>query len=166
MTQHQALLEEFSAYAQSAPDAKALMTHISQRLHDRLARYNWVGFYLADEAEPEVLVVGPYVGSFSPNERIPFDRGLCGAAARTRKTVVVNDVAGDTRYLSGSEIVKANLVVPILVKNEVAAELDIESYFAGTFTSAEQAFAEAVASLVATFLEKQGRSGKAAGAPQ
>ncbi len=157
MSKHQALLEEFNAFAQSTLDATSLMTHISQRLHDQLARYNWVGFYLIDKADPGVLVVGPYVGSFSPNQRIPLDTGLCGAAARTRQTVVVNDVASDPRYLSGSEIVKANLVVPILVKNELAAELDIESYFAGTFTREEQNFAEAVAALVGKFLEKKGK---------
>jgi GAF domain-containing protein len=81
-----------------------------------------------------MLVVGPYVGSFSPNERIPINKGLCGAAASTRQTVVVNDVAADPRYPSGSEIVKANLVAPILARNALVAELDIESYFANTFT--------------------------------
>jgi putative methionine-R-sulfoxide reductase with GAF domain len=68
---------------------------------------------------------------------------------------VVNDVASDPRYLSGSEIVKANLVVPILAKNELLAELDIESYFANTFTKAEQTFAEDVAQLVGKYMEKK-----------
>jgi GAF domain-containing protein len=153
MSKHQALLEEFSTYAQTAPNTTALMTHISQRLHDQLARYNWVGFYLVDKADPGMLVVGPYVGSFSPNERIPLNKGLCGAAATMRRTVVVNDVANDPRYLSGSEIVKANMVVPILAKNELVAELDVESYFAGTFVPAEQSFAEAIAVLVGKFME-------------
>ncbi len=107
-----------------------------------MARYNWVGFYLVDTADPGMLVVGPYVGSFSPNDRIPINKGLCGAAATTRQTVVVNDVAADPRYLSGSEIVKANMVVPILAKNQLVAELDIESYFTNTFTKTEQTFAE------------------------
>lgn len=155
MSRHQALLEEFSAYAQTASNAAALMTHVSQRLHDQLARYNWVGFYLVDPADPGMLVVGPYVGSFSPNVRIPLNKGLCGAAATSRQTVVVNDVANDPRYLSGSEIVKANMVVPIFARNELVAELDIESYFANTFTRAEQAFAEAIAVTVGKFLEKK-----------
>jgi GAF domain-containing protein len=153
MSKHQALLEEFSTYAQTAPNTAALMTHISQRLHDQLARYNWVGFYLVDKADPGMLVVGPYVGSFSPNERIPLNKGLCGAAATMRRTVVVNDVANDPRYLSGSEIVKANMVVPILAKNALVGELDIESYFTGTFTATEQSFAEAIAALVGKFIE-------------
>ena len=152
---HQELLKEFSAYAQTAPNVSALMTHISQRLHDHLARYNWVGFYLVDQTDPGMLVVGPYVGSFSPNVRIPINKGLCGAAAMTRQTVVVNDMANDPRYLSGSEIVKANLVVPIFAGKELAAELDIESYFTNTFTKAEQTFAESIAVIVGKFMEKK-----------
>jgi len=155
MSKHQELLQGFRLFAETASSAAALMTHISQRLHEQLARYNWVGFYLVDKADPGILVVGPYVGSFSPNERIPINKGLCGAAATTRQTVVVNDVAADPRYLSGSEIVKANLVAPIFARNELVAELDIESYFANTFTKGEQAFAEEIAVLVGKFMEKK-----------
>ena len=155
MSKHQELLQEFQNFGETAPSAAALMTHISQRLHDQLARYNWVGFYLVDPVDRGMLIVGPYVGSFSPNERIPLNKGLCGAAASTRQTVVVNDVANDPRYLSGSEIVKANMVVPIFARNELVSELDIESYFANTFTRAEQTFAEAIGVLVGKYMEKK-----------
>jgi GAF domain-containing protein len=100
------------------------------------------------------LVLGPHSGSFTPHERIPLDRGLCGAAATTGKTVVVNDVAADPRYI-GSEMVKSNIVVPIFVKNRVAAEIDIESYFAQTFSKAEQEFVEACAALVGRYMENK-----------
>ena len=152
MSKHQQLLQEFRLFAETVANATALMTHISQRLHSEMARYNWVGFYLVDKADPGMLVVGPYVGSFSPNTRIPINKGLCGAAATTKKTVVVNDVASDPRYLAGSEIVKANLVVPILAKNELLAELDIESYFADSFPKSEREFVEACAKLLAGYL--------------
>jgi L-methionine (R)-S-oxide reductase len=155
MSKHQELLEEFRHLAAAAPNTAALMSQISQRLHDQLARYNWVGFYLVDQASPGMLVVGPYVGSFSPNVRIPINKGLCGAAATTRQTVVANDVAADPRYLSGSEMVKANLVAPIFAKKDLVAELDIESYFVNTFTRAEQTFVEEIAALVGKFMEKK-----------
>jgi GAF domain-containing protein len=155
MAKHQELLQGFRLFAETAATPAALMTHISQRLHEQLARYNWVGFYLVDQADPGMLVVGPYVGSFSPNVRIPINKGLCGAAATTRQTVVVNDVAADPRYLSGSDIVKANMVVPIFARNELVAELDIESYFTNTFPRAEQTFAEEIAALVGKFMEKK-----------
>jgi L-methionine (R)-S-oxide reductase len=155
MSQHKELLEGFRRFAATAANTAVLMKHIAQQLHDQLARYNWVGFYLVDQVDPGMLVVGPYVGSFSPNERIPINKGLSCAAATTRQTVVVNDVAADPRYLSGSEIVKANLVVPILARNELVGELDIESYFTNTFTRPEQTFAEDIAALVGKYMEKK-----------
>ncbi|MBZ5507035.1 MAG: GAF domain-containing protein [Acidobacteriia bacterium] len=155
MSKHQDLLQGFHNFAETASNATALMTHIAKTLHDQMARYNWVGFYLVDPADAGMLVVGPYVGSFSPNERIPINKGLCGAAATTRQTVVVNDVAADPRYLSGSELVKANMVVPIFARNQLVGELDIESYFVNAFPKTEQTFAEAMAELVGKFMEKK-----------
>jgi GAF domain-containing protein len=100
------------------------------------------------------LLVGPFVGSFTPNARIPLSSGLCGAAASSGQTVVVHDVSKDPRYLSGSPLVNSEIVVPIFLKHKLAAELDIESYFAGTFNSSEQEFVEACAALVAKHLGK------------
>jgi L-methionine (R)-S-oxide reductase len=148
------LLGEFQDFARTAPAAKAVMEHISQRLHEQMARYNWVGFYLVDPQDPGILRVGPFVGSFTPNARIPLDTGLCGAAATSRQTVVVQDVSSDPRYLPGSTMVNSEIVVPILVKNHLAAELDVESYFAGTFDKAEQDFVEACAAVVGKYLAK------------
>src|SRR5580698_656005 len=154
MPVHEALLHEFRAFVSTAPTANAIMEHMAQRLHQELTRYNWVGFYLLDPADPGVLLVGPFVGSFTPNARIPLDTGLCGAAASGGRTVVVHDVSTDPRYLSGSPMVKCEIVVPIFAKNKLAAELDIESYFAGTFTNAEQDFSEGCAKIVGEYLGK------------
>jgi L-methionine (R)-S-oxide reductase len=155
MTQeHQELVRKFQDFAASASSATSLMDHIAQTLHEKMARYNWVGFYLADPADPGVLLVGPFVGSFTPNARIPVNTGLCGAAASSGKTVVVHDVSKDPRYLSGSNLVKSEIVVPIFVKDKLAGELDIESYFAGTFTPPEQEFAEGCAKVVGKYLGK------------
>jgi GAF domain-containing protein len=151
---HEELLREFQEFAKTAPTAKSVMERISQRLHEKMARYNWVGFYLVDAADPGILVVGPFVGSFTPNARIPLDTGLCGAAATTKQTVLVADVTKDPRYLAGSSMVNSEIVVPILVGNKLAGELDIESYFANTFDKAEQEFAEACAKVVSKYLAK------------
>jgi GAF domain-containing protein len=130
------------------------MERIAQRLHEKMTRYNWAGFYLVDPADSGYLIVGPFAGSFTPNARIPLNTGLCGAAASTGKVVVVQDVSTDPRYLAGSSLVKSEIVVPIFVKKKLAAELDIESYFAGTFTKTEQEFVEACASVVGNYLGK------------
>src|SRR5208337_5690121 len=83
----------------NSEDAKSLMQHIAQLLHEGMARYNWVGFYLMEVSASQTLVLGPCVGSFMPTLRIPLDKGLCGAAATSGKTVVVNHVGADPRYL-------------------------------------------------------------------
>jgi L-methionine (R)-S-oxide reductase len=151
---HEEVLREFQNFAKTAASAQALMERMAQRLHEKMTRYNWVGFYLVDPADPGILVVGPFVGSFTPNARIPLDTGLCGAAATTGQTVVVQDVAKDPRYLAGSSMVNSEIVVPISVKGKLAGELDIESYFANTFDRSEQEFVEACAMVVARYLGK------------
>jgi len=162
MPRHEELLQEFEAFGRSARGVKFLMQQIAQRLHEKMTRYNWVGFYLMEAPAFDALVLGPYVGSFSPTLRIPLDQGLCGAAATSGETVVVNNVGADPRYL-GSDLVKSNIVVPIFakksevkrseVKKRVVAELCIESYFADAFNTTEQKFIESCAALVGRHLE-------------
>ena len=154
MPNYKDLLGEFEGYARASRKVDVLMDYVARRLHEQVARYNWVGFYLLEKSVPPVLVLGPYAGSFTPIERISLDKGLCGAAATSGKTVVANDVPADPRYV-GSKMVKSNIVVPILVRGRVAAELDIESYFTQTFTKPEQEFIESCASLVGRYMETQ-----------
>jgi len=151
---HRELLQELQNYAQSAPTAQSLMEQMTKSLHKKMTRYNWTGFYLIDPADPGYLIVGPYAGSFTPNARIPVNTGLCGAAATSGQVVVVQDVSKDSRYLAGSSLVKSEIVVPIFVNKKLAAELDIESYFADTFTKPEQEFVEACANVLANYLGK------------
>lgn len=153
--EHEKLLEEFEQFAKTAASAKSLMEKITQRLHEKMARYNWVGFYLVDAVDPNLLVIGPYVGSFAPNERIPLDTGLCGLAARTGQTVIVDDVTKDPEYLQGSSMVISEIVVPISVGGKVAGELDVESYFPNTFTRIERDFVEGCARIVAKYMAKK-----------
>jgi len=148
---HKELPQEFQEFAKTAPTAHSLMEQMAKRLHQKMTRYNWTGFYLVDPAHSNFLIVGPYAGSFTPNARIPLDTGLCGAAATTGKVIVVQDVSADPRYLAGSSLVKSEIVVPIFVSKKLAAELDIESYFANTFTQPEQQFIESCASVLATY---------------
>jgi GAF domain-containing protein len=149
------LLQELQRYASAAPTAKAVMDQIAKRLHENMARYNWVGFYLVDPADAGYLIVGPYAGSFTPNARIPLSRGLCGAAASSGQVVVVQDVSKDPRYLAGSSLVKSEIVVPIYVKKKLVAELDIESYFTDTFGKSDQEFIEGCARVMADYLGKE-----------
>jgi L-methionine (R)-S-oxide reductase len=148
------VLVELEKFAKTALSSRSLMERITSLLHEKMTRYNWVGFYLVDPADARYLIVGPYVGSFSPNTRFPIETGLCGAAATSGKVVVVQDVTTDPRYLAGSNMVKSEIVVPIFANKKLAAELDIESYFANTFVTSEQEFIEACAAVLGNYLTK------------
>jgi len=153
MSNHQELLNAFETHSNTSGGLKPLMEHISHELHEQMARYNWVGFYFLEAPAFDTLMLGPYVGSFAPNVRIPIDKGLCGAAARSQQTVCVNNVGNDPRYIGG-DMVKSNIIVPIFAKKKMVAELCIESYFVGTFDAPEQKFIEACAALVGRYMEK------------
>jgi len=102
-TTQQDLAKELSALAENAGDAEELMSIIVGRLQERLPHFNWVGFYMIEEpndgGEP-MLILGPYVGAITPHTRIPLNQGICGAAASTGRTVIVDDVNSDPRYLA------------------------------------------------------------------
>jgi L-methionine (R)-S-oxide reductase len=154
MSKHKELLKDFGYVAQSARTVDALMDEIVQRLHDTMTRYNWVGFYLVDKTKASSLILGPHVGSFEPHENVSLDKGLCGDAASSKKTVVVNSVTDDPRYKGSAALVKSEMVVPVFTRGMLYGEIDINSYFANTFTFEEQQFVEACAELVSGYLEK------------
>src|SRR5262249_57478272 len=126
MSRHTELLKEFEGSVRSARGTDSLMEFIARRLHEVMARYNWVGFYLMDDSTPKALVLGPYVGSFAPYTRISLDRGLCGAAATSGKTIAVNDVKTDPRYIGG-EMVKTTTALPLLLKHQMLPKLTISN---------------------------------------
>jgi L-methionine (R)-S-oxide reductase len=125
-------------------------------LNKHMLKYNWVGFYMLEAgANPPVLVLGHYQGAMTPHTRISLHQGICGAAASSGKTVVVDDVTKDTRYLACSLETKSEIVVPVFVRGQVAGELDIDSHFLAAFTSEDRELVEYCAELVGKRLEKK-----------
>ena len=154
MSTHGDLLRQLEGLSASAPDTKTLMQRIADHTHSVMPRYNSISFRLIDQADPGMLILGPYTGSFTPQLRIPLGKGLCGTAASTEKTIVVNNVAEDSRYILASSMVKSEIVVPILVRGKFAAEIDVQSYFADTFKDpGDRSFVESCARIVARFME-------------
>src|SRR5690349_17032864 len=99
----QDVLREADALAASADSVEELMQGICELLSERMSHYHWVGFYMLQETRGEpMLIIGPYVGAPTPHTRIPLNQGICGAAAASGETVVVDDVNSDPRYLSCS----------------------------------------------------------------
>lgn len=148
------LRKEIEQLAQSAPAAQDLMRAMVKLLHDRMLKYNWVGFYMLEAAaEPPMLVLGPFEGAMTPHTRIPLNEGICGAAASSGHTVVIDDVTKDPRYLACSLETKSEIVVPIFVRGKVVGELDIDSHFPAAFSSEHQELVQHCAALVGKKLE-------------
>ncbi len=145
---------EISDLAHTAPSAQDLMQRMVKLLHDRMLKYNWVGFYLLEPgAEPPMLVLGAFEGAMTPHTRIPLHQGICGAAASSGQTVVVDDVSKDPRYLACSLETKSEIVVPIFAHAKVVGELDIDSHFPAAFTGEHQLLVQHCAMVVGKKLE-------------
>jgi GAF domain-containing protein len=149
--------KELSQLMQSVTSARQLMSKIVELLHERMLKYNWVGFYMLEPepgGQPPVLVLGPFSGAMTPHARISLNQGICGAAASSGKTVVVDDVNKDNRYLACSIETKSEIVVPVFVRGEVVGELDIDSHFPAAFKDEDHELVEYCAVLVGRHLEK------------
>src|SRR3954465_6070397 len=146
--------DEVSKLAKTTRSAPELMQSMARLLHDRMLKYNWVGFYMLEPgADPPVVVLGAFEGAMTPHTRIPLNQGICGAAASSGQTVVVDDVAKDPRYLACSLETKSEIVVPVFAHGKVVGELDIDSHFPAAFTSEHQALVQHCAQLVGEKLE-------------
>jgi L-methionine (R)-S-oxide reductase len=127
----------------NAPDADAAMTAAVGILAREVPTYHWVGIYLLVGNE---LVLGPFVGAPSPHTRIPLGRGICGAAATEAKTIIVDDVNSDPRYLECSLETQSEIVVPIIHGGMVLGEIDIDSHERAAFGPTDRDLLEQVAS--------------------
>jgi L-methionine (R)-S-oxide reductase len=132
------------------PDRTRAMERVVAILKHQMPSYTWVGIYLLEGDE---LVLGPFLGKPSPHTRIPLGRGICGAAATEKQTIIVDDVNADPRYLACSLETKSEIVVPIVSGTRVLGEIDIDSDRAAAFGAADKSLLEAVAALLATNLE-------------
>jgi len=138
----EALAREAISTAASADEAmKAAVALLKDR-----PGYTWVGIYLLDGNE---LVLGPYLGKPSPHTRIPLGRGICGAAATEKATIIVDDVNADPRYLACSLETKSEIVAPIMLDGQVLGEIDIDSDVLAAFGDEDRALVEAVAAMLA-----------------
>ena len=112
-------------------------------LKEQMPQYTWVGIYLVTGKE---LVLGPFRGKPSPHTRIPVGRGICGAAATSGATIIVDDVNSDPRYLACSLDTQSEIVV--VRDGEVLGEIDIDSDLRAAFDATDRELLEAVAALL------------------
>ena len=124
---------------------------LCQLLENKIAYYNWVGFYFRN-GEKEELILGPYVGAPTEHTVIPFGKGICGQVAVSNQNFVVPDVSAQDNYIACSVSVKAEIVVPIFVNGENIGQIDIDSNTPDPFSEADEWFLEFVCAKVADIL--------------
>ncbi|KAF8068289.1 gafA [Scenedesmus sp. PABB004] len=146
--------DDIRATLAGEPNFVAAMATVASVLHHAFDCFSWTGFYVAEPGGADELVVGPYQGSLGCL-RIPFARGVCGAAARTRATQVVPDVAAFPGHIACASSTRSELVVPLLcpASGRVLAVLDVDSDAPAAFDAVD---AQALEGLAAWLASKYG----------
>ncbi len=127
-------------------DPIAVMATVACELHHGMDHFDWTGFYRV--VEPGLLKIGPYQGGHGCLQ-IPFERGVCGAAARFRQTQVVPDVQAFPGHIACSTSTRSEIVVPVLSpEGDLAAVLDVDSNQPDSFDEIDRVNLEAVCRMV------------------
>jgi len=117
-------------------------------LRDLDSRYDWVGIYWVKGAE---LILGPWSGrQATEHKKIPISEGICGAAVREGKTIIVDDVQKDPRYLACFLETRSEIVVPIRKNGKVIGEIDIDGKEVGAYNDDDRKLLESLADFIAT----------------
>jgi L-methionine (R)-S-oxide reductase len=151
----QEILSEMERSSATSDDVLTLQKFTVHLIATRLPYYNWVGFYMLDPNDANVLVLGPFHGAPTDHVRIPVTEGICGAAVAQGETVIVDDVSADPRYLSCSIETKSEIVVPIRVRDKVVGEIDIDSHDLSAFGPDDRTFLEKCGRLIGGFMEEK-----------
>lgn len=122
-------------------DFIANAAQLSAFLYHQVDDLNWAGFYLNRNEE---LVLGPFQGQVAC-VRIPFSRGVCGAAARTRQTQRVEDVHAFPGHIACDSASNSEVVIPLVKEGRLIGVLDLDSPTVGRFSEADQAGLERLA---------------------
>jgi GAF domain-containing protein len=146
MSAYAGALEAIDRILNRGGDADEVLRQVVSVLHDRFDHYSWVGLYLV---EGDDLVLGPWEGpEATEHVRIPIGQGICGAAAASGRTELVDDVNADPRYLACFPSTRSEIVVPIVYQGKVVGEIDIDSDRPAAFGPEDRTFLERVALLI------------------
>ena len=140
---------ELGAVLEGLADPIAAMASSACILHAKIPYSSWTGFYRV--VTPGLMRVGPYQGPLGCLE-IPFDRGVCGAAAREKTTQVVPDVHAFPGHIACDSASASELVVPIVGDGGLVALLDLDSPTPARFTPEDEAGCVALCEVLATVL--------------
>ena len=138
------LAKEIAAVVDGETSAVARYATAACLLSEAFDDFYWTGFYLVDPLKPQELVIGPYQGTLGCL-RIPYGRGVCGAAAKSLKTVLVEDVHKFVGHIACDSQTNSEIVVPVFNdEGQLAAVLDVDSTSLGTFDEDDKNGLEAI----------------------
>ena len=141
--------KEIEAVLDGETNAIARMTTLANILHHKFEHFFWTGFYIVDQEKDSELFVGPYQGTMGCL-RIPFGRGVCGTAAQTGETQIVEDVHAFAGHISCDPNSNSEIVVPVYDKNNaLIAVFDVDSTDHGAFDATDARWLEKI--LASTF---------------
>lgn len=140
-----ALRADLRAVITGEPDRVARLATAASLLASAFApRFFWTGFYLVDRARPDELVIGPYQGTMGCL-RIPFSKGVCGASAASRRTLVVPDVHAFPGHIACDSRSMSEIVVPLLdAAGRLVGVLDVDSTEPDAFNTVDARGLEAI----------------------
>ena len=115
----------------------------------KMENINWAGFYLSDGNR---LYLGPFQGDVACTI-IPFDKGVCGYAYRTKETIVVDDVNKFEGHIACSSLSKSEIVAPVIVNGEVKLVIDIDSPIYHRFKNEDIILVNQVRDIIATLIK-------------
>ncbi len=149
-------MSKFESYAQLAEELRSLLAgerdfianaaNFSALVYHSLPDVNWAGFYFLKDGQ---LVLGPFQGK-PACIRIPIGKGVCGTAAERRETVLVHNVHDFPGHIACDSASNAEIVVPLVTRNELLGVFDVDSPSLGRFDDED---AEGLNTLVDIFLE-------------
>ncbi|MCO5247857.1 MAG: GAF domain-containing protein [Chitinophagales bacterium] len=145
------LKEEIDHIFKSNESVEDTLYNVCKLLHDKVAHYNWVGFYFNNGDKPE-LKLSSYVGAPTDHIIIPFGKGICGQVAVSNNTFVVPDVYAQDNYLACSIETKAEIVIPIFKDGKNIGQIDIDSHQVNPFTEEDETLLKYVCKKVSQIL--------------
>ena len=141
---YERVAKEIAAVIDSEPSSIARYATASCLLSEAFDDFYWTGFYLVDSRKKDELVVGPYQGTLGCL-RIPFSKGVCGAAASRKETVIVENVHEFPGHIACDSATNSEIVVPVFTQDgALAAVLDVDSTALGSFDEIDKAGLESI----------------------
>ncbi|MEO8446280.1 MAG: GAF domain-containing protein [bacterium] len=138
---YNSLLPQIDALISEEKNFIANLANIASALKYSMDKFLWVGFYLVYPENENELVLGPFQGMVACN-RMAFGKGVCGAAAEKRETIIVEDVDKFPGHIVCDALSKSEIVVPVIKENKVRGVLDIDSGVLNNFDDTDKKYLE------------------------